>query len=48
MKPKSITKGHKNDGIGLNQKSKGHEEDRASFPNQIQYKVSQIHKQVLF
>ena len=43
MKPKSITKGNKNDGIGLIQKPRGHEEDRASFPNQIQYKVSKIH-----
>ena len=45
MNPKSITKGHKNDGIGLNQKPRGHEEDRASFPNQIPYKVSRIHGQ---
>ena len=46
MKPKSITNGHKNDEIGLIQKPRGHKEDGASFPNQIQYKVSQIHNQI--
>ena len=29
--------------VGLIQKPRGHKEDGASFPNQIQYKVSQIH-----
>ena len=38
-------KKHKRDGIGLIQKPRGHKEDRASFPNQIQYKLSQIHGQ---
>ena len=28
-------------------KPRGHEEDRASFPNQIQHKVSQIHGLIL-
>ena len=42
-KPKSITNGHKNDEIGSIQKPRGHKEDGASFPNQIQYKVSQFH-----
>ena len=46
MKRKSITKEHRRDGIGLIQKPRGHEEDRASFPNQIQYKLSQIHGQI--
>ena len=36
-------KKHKRDGIGLIQKPRGHKEDGASFPNQIQYKVSQFH-----
>ena len=44
---KIITKEHKWDGIGLIQKPRGHEEDRASFPNQIQHKVSQIHGLIL-
>ena len=39
-------KKHKRDGIGLIQKPRGHKEDRASFPNQIQYKLSQIHGQI--
>ena len=34
-----------NQGIESNQKPRGHEEDRASFPNQIPYKVSIIHVQ---
>ena len=34
-----------NQGIESNQKPRGHEEDRASFPNQIPYKVSTIHGQ---
>ena len=45
MKSKSITNGHKNEGIESNQKPRGHEEDRASFPNQIPHKVSTIHGQ---
>ena len=36
-------KKHKRDIIGLIQKPRGHKEDGASFLNQIQYKVSQIH-----
>ena len=40
-----ITNGHKNDEIESIQKPRGHEEDRASFPNQIPYKVSTIHGQ---
>ena len=36
-----------NQGIESNQKPRGHEEDRASFPNQIPYKVSTIHGQNL-
>ena len=43
-KPKSITNGHKNDEIESIQKPRGHEEDRASFPNQIPHKVSTIHQ----
>jgi len=34
-----------NEGIESNKKPRGHEEDRASFPNQIPYKVSTIHGQ---
>ena len=33
------------DGIESIQKPRGHEEDRASFPNQIPYNVSTIHGQ---
>ena len=40
-------KKHKRDGIGLILKPRWHKEDGASFPNQIQYKVSQIHNQNL-
>ena len=40
-------KKHMRDRIGLIQKPRGHKEDGASFPNQIQYKVSQIHGQIL-
>ena len=43
-KLKSITNGHKNDEIESIQKPRGHEEDRASFPNQITHKVSTIHQ----
>ena len=39
-------KKHERDGIGLIQKPRGHKEDGASFPNHIQYKVSQIHGQI--
>ena len=46
-KPKSVTNKHKNDEIGSIQKPRGHKEDGASFPNQIQNKVSQIHNQIL-
>ena len=46
-KPKFITNGHKNDEIESIQKPRGHKEDGASFPNQIQYKVSTIHEQNL-
>ena len=35
-----------NQGIESNQKPRGHEKDRASFPNQIPYKVSTIHGQI--
>ena len=45
-KTKIHHKKHKRDGIGLIQKPRGHKEDRASFPNQIQYKLSQIHGQI--
>ena len=34
-----------NQGIESNQKPRGHEEDRTSFPNQIPYKVLTIHGQ---
>ena len=37
----------KNEKIESIQKPRGHEEDRASFPNQIQHKVSQIHGLIL-
>ena len=47
IKTKIHHKKHKRDGIGLIQKPRGHKEDGASFPNQIQYKVSQIHNQNL-
>ena len=40
-------KKHKMDRIGLIQKLRGHKKDGASFPNQIQYKVSQIHGQII-
>ena len=35
------------EGIGLIQKTRGHKEDGVSFPNQIQYKLSQIHGLIL-
>ena len=47
IKTKIHHKKHKKDGIGLIQKPRGHKEDGASFPNRIQYKVSQIHNQIL-
>ena len=46
IKTKIHHKKHERDRIGLIQKPIGHKEDGASFPNHIQYKVSQIHGQI--
>ena len=47
IKTKIHHKKHERDGIGLILKPRWHKEDGASFTNQIQYKVSQIHNQNL-
>ena len=47
IKTKIHHKKHERDEIGLILKPRGHKEDGASFPNQIQYKVSQIYNQIL-
>ena len=42
-----LHKEHERNMIGLILKPRGHKEDGASFPNQIQQKVSQIHGLIL-